>query len=174
VLAIEYYQYWHYNSTSKNNTIIRLPYQKTKENKFNLNYYDLVKDLNIKIDYGDQSIDRLLKSTKLCLFGYDSTGFLENTHNNIPSIILENKNYLNSINSKQISKYKRIALNNIMFTDPNKLISFLNNNWHSIDNWWNSREIKKTIKFFNQDLNIKPKGNYLNKLVNYLKKYKIS
>ena len=35
----------------------------------------------------EKNFEKLLKDAKLCIFNYDSTGFLENSCNNFPSIM---------------------------------------------------------------------------------------
>lgn len=154
----------------KKNTIIRLP--NYKANRFEINYFSLFKDLNIKIDNGEKKLDKLLEQSKICVFNYDSTGFLENNLTKIPSLILENKNYIKSINNNFIPKYKKLLSNNIMFTDPEKLVTHINNKWENIENWWNNKNIKRSINFFNQNLNVIPNKNFLLVLAKKLEFFK--
>ena len=155
----------------KDETIIRLP--KHISNKFNYEYYPLFKNLKIEIDNGDKKIDKLLEKAKLCVFNYDSTGFLENTLNKIPSLILENRNYMNSININYAPRYKTLLENKIMFTDPEKLVTHLNDNWNKINKWWVSKNVDRSINLFNRNLNTNPNKDslaILAKSLNMIKK----
>ena len=154
----------------KEETIIRLP--KYMSNKFDIEYRSLFKSLKIEIDNGDKKIDKLLETAKICVFNYDSTGFLENTLNKIPSLILENGNYLNSININYVPRYKKLLKNKIMFTDPEKLVIHLNNNWDKINKWWISKNVDKSINLFNRNLNTKPNEDSLAILAKSLNKIK--
>ena len=40
-------------------------------------------DLDVEIDSGAKSANKILKNAKLCIFNYDSTGLLENSCINI-------------------------------------------------------------------------------------------
>ena len=77
--------------------------------------------------------------------------FLENSLNNVPSIMFLNKFYLNSINQKFLNKYKILQQNNILFDDPMKLQKHLKKIWNNVDQWWLSVKtvncLKKLIKF---------------------------
>ena len=141
-------------------------------NKFDIEYRSLFKSLKIEIDNGDKKIDKLLETAKICVFNYDSTGFLENTLNKIPSLILENGNYLNSININYVPRYKKLLKNKIMFTDPEKLVIHLNNNWDKINKWWISKNVDKSINLFNRNLNTKPNEDSLAILAKSLNKIK--
>ena len=96
----------------------------------------------------------MLVKTKLCLFNYDSTGFLHNTLKNIPSITKVEKNFLNSINKKFEKKYQSLIDNKIMFDEEKNVITHINNNWSSINSWWGNKKTQKAINNFNHNLNI--------------------
>ena len=152
----------------RKHTTIRMP--KYLPNKFNINFSKYLNKLDIEIDNGNDNLDKVMKETKLCLFNYDSTGFLENTLIDVPSLILENKFYLNSINKSYLPRYKKLCSNKIMFTDPEKVVSHINLNWDNIEFWWSKNKIKDTINFFNKNLNISPTDkNCTKQLLKYLK-----
>ena len=78
-------------------------------------YSNFFKSCGVTIDDGKIRYEDLIKNAKLCVFFFDSTGFLENYCYNIPSLIFENKNYLNRINDDFQSKYEMLLSNNIFF-----------------------------------------------------------
>ena len=106
------------------------------------------------------------------MFFFDSTGFLENYCYNIPSLIFENKNYLNRINDDFQSKYEMLLSNNIFFGNEVLLANHINNIWPNIDEWWNQKITKEILDKFNNNLNICGKKNNLkllkSKLLNHV------
>jgi putative transferase (TIGR04331 family) len=149
-------------------TIVRLP--KQSSDRLGINYNSLFEGLDIEIDDGRKNFTKILNKAKLCIFNYDSTGFLENTLNNIPSIVLEDKYYLHSIKKNQIPKYNSLIKNNVMFIDSDKAVKHVNTNWTKIYNWWSSSNVRKSVDFFNKNLNIKPNNNSLEMLAKHLKR----
>ena len=142
----------------RKDTILRLNQSFYKE-IFGIKYFNLLKDIGITIDDGKKNWSKLIKEARLCLFTYDSTGFLENYIYNIPSIIFSNKNYLNCINNESYPKYKELQKNEILFDEEENLTKHINSKWNDIYSWWNSERTKKTLDFFNKDLNNKPYMN---------------
>ena len=147
----------------KNNTVIRLNPSFYKDG-FGVNYTKIIEKLNIEIDKGDKDISSLIKDARLCLFNYDSTGVLENFITNLPTIFLCEKIFMNSINTSFEKKYTTLMNNNIMFNDPKKLVIHLEKNWNKIEDWWFNKETQSTIKQFNDNFNLKPDKNYLQKI----------
>ena len=113
----------------RKDTILRLNRSFYKE-VFGIKYFNLLKDIGITIDDGKKSMSKLIKEARLCLFTYDSTGFLENYIYNIPSIIFSNKNYLNVINNEFYPKYKELQKNEILFDEEENLTKHINSKWN--------------------------------------------
>lgn len=91
----------------------------------------------------------LFKNTRLYLFNYPSTGFLECISSDIPCIMYVDKSY------KYFNKYvykdiKKLIDNNLVFTNYKKLSKFLNNNLLNIESWWSSEALMHTKKVFKQ------------------------
>ena len=156
------------NPDIKKNVLIRL-HKSYYENFLGNRYIDLLNNLGVKIDKGDIKIEKLIKNSRVCLFNYDSTGFLENSLNNVPSMMFLNKFYLNSINQKFLNKYKILQQNNILFDDPMKLQKHLKKIWNNVDQWWLSVKTVNCLKKFNKNFNLKPYKNSLFELKNSLK-----
>ena len=75
------------------------------------NFFDYFNDFDVEIDKGKKDSNKLSDQAKLCIFNYDSTGFLENTCKNLPSIMLLGENYLNFINDDFEKKYESFIRN---------------------------------------------------------------
>ena len=129
-----------------------------------MNYTKIFENLNIEIYNGDKDISSLIKDARLCLFNYDSTGVLENFITNLPTIFLCEKTFINSINTNFEKKYISLFNNNIMFTDPKKLAIHLENNWNKIEDWWFNKDTQIVIQQFNNNFNLKPDKNFLQKI----------
>ena len=71
----------------KKNSILR--FRKSYFNDhFGTQYIDFFKDLGIKIDKGEEDINKLSSKSRLSLFNYDSTGILENYTYNRPTLFI--------------------------------------------------------------------------------------
>lgn len=93
------------------------------------------------------SLKNLLYKSKLVLFNYDSTGFLENLVHNIPSICILPM-YNETLNNFALKDYNKLIEKQIFFRNHNDALSFINNNWRKIDNWWFDDDCQKVINFF--------------------------
>ena len=101
----------------------------------------------IKIDDGKKNIAKLIQNSKLLIFTYPSSGFLEAISQNIPSILLW-KNLKNECLNSALNDFKNLKNKNIVFTDQKKLLKFLNTNWNLIDEWWDNKASKKVVTNF--------------------------
>lgn len=153
----------------KSNTIIRLNPSFYKDG-FGIKYSKILDNLNIEIDNGEKDFSYLIRESRLCLFNYDSTGVLENFLTNVPTIFLCEKSFMNSINSNFEKKYFSLLNNNIMFTEPEKLFFHLEKNWDKIEEWWFNEDTQNTIRKFNENFNLQPGKNFLEKIKKILEK----
>ncbi len=153
----------------KNNVILRMNnsfYQKT----YGLSYFNYFNNFEVEVDNGQKSQHKILREAKLCIFNYDSTGFLENSCNNLPSIMFFGKDYLNFINDDFIRKYKDLHKENIIFYDDLLLSNHINQIWDNIEGWWNSRLVQNSLKKFNHKHNVKGDNKSLSLIMSTIKK----
>ena len=102
---------------------------------------------NIKIDYGEKKIIKSLSKTKLCVFTYNATGYLETFAANFPTIIFWN--IKENIQRDETKKYFDILKqNNIFFENSVEAAKHLNNIWENVDSWWNNENTQNAIKLF--------------------------
>ena len=153
----------------KKNTILRLTKRYFNE-YFGKKYVDFYKNLGVTIEAGRKDVDELFSQSRLSLFGYDSTGILENYIYNIPTLFIVSKNYLNCLTSEVERKYQILLDNNLMFADEKKLIEHINNHWSNITEWWMSEKNQKIINEFNKNFNVKADNHSLTKLKSLLSK----
>ncbi len=142
------------NKEIKNNVILRLNetfYKKI----YGQTFIKYLSDLGVEIDNGKKSAKKILNNAKLCIFNYDSTGLLENSCNNIPSIMYLDKNYLNIINEEFIYKYIDLKSKKIIFHETYSMIDHVNKIWADVDRWWFSQKVQNSLKDFNNNFNEK-------------------
>ena len=125
---------------------------KDKKN-FYSNYFKELIFNNYKKYIKYDEIEKYYSISRINIFPYLSTAYLESFLLNLPTIILYNEKdqILNKECLKYFSKLKRF---NIVQDNPKSLADFINNNWKNIDDWWNDNELQKELNYF--------KKHYLN------------
>jgi len=102
---------------------------------------------NISIDYGFSKIEKLISNSRVIVFSYQSTGFLECLSNNIPTILIL-QGGIEAIDERAKKEYKKLSEDNIFFSDPTLAAEHLTNNWNNISNWWYRDSVQNTINEF--------------------------
>jgi putative transferase (TIGR04331 family) len=140
----------------KDNAVLRLNYTFYKK-IYGQIYSDYYKNFKIEIDDGKKDVSKILDQAKLCIFNYDSTGFLENICNNVPSIMLLDEDYLNFISDDFKKKYENLISSKLIFFKNYQLANHVNEIWDEVDIWWESKAVQNSLKLFNSRFN--EKGN---------------
>ena len=146
-----------------NDTII-----KPHKNLEKFDYFINNKDINNLPIEKNLSLKNLLYKSKLVLFNYDSTGFLENILHNIPSICILPM-YNETLNKFALKDYNKLIEKQIFFRSYDDALSFINNNWDKIDNWWFDNDCQKVINFFKEKYSSEFNFKKLFKLSNQFK-----
>jgi putative transferase (TIGR04331 family) len=102
---------------------------------------------NIDRDFGEKNYETIIENSKIVVFTYDSTGFLENILLNKPSVCLYPDTF-NHLNQDCHEIYKNLKDQNIIFDDPKKLYEHIMSIWSNVDSWWSSDKVKSTINSF--------------------------
>jgi len=153
----------------KDNTILRIN-TSFYEKIYGQIYSGYYKNFKVEIDDGKKNVSKILDQAKLCIFNYDSTGFLENICNNVPSIMLLGKDYLNFINDDFIKKYKSLISCKLIFFKDYQLANHVNEIWNEVGTWWESRAVQNSLKLFNSRFNIKGNSKSLQLMSLIIKK----
>ena len=122
---------------------------------------------SLEVDSVKTDIYKLLNKSKLVVFTYYSTGFLELISSSIPTVCLQ-ENILNYIKQENNTIYKKLIDANIIFLNFQDLGFFLEKNYKNINDWWNSDRIKDLREETAFLLSKKPNKNSLIKLNNSL------
>ena len=86
----------------------------------------------------------LIERSKILICDYLSTPYNTALLSNVPTLILFNsKSY--QLKKKYSNFYNPLIEANIMFKDPLKAAIFLNANFYSIEDWWNSRLVQNNL-----------------------------
>ena len=132
------------------------------------NFLKINKSLNF--DNNTNFIHSLLK-TKLVVIDHLHTTFLETIAYGIPTIIFIDENaWIPNDNFYKI--YEKLKKVNIIHPSPVSASSFINRNFNTIDQWWDSVEVKEVIEDLKYNfikLSIHPEKKLVNYLTNLIK-----
>jgi putative transferase (TIGR04331 family) len=133
----------------KSNLLIRLH---SSSINFNWSETQRWKDLDDKLNIikSDVSFHQILLQSRVLVFSYDSTGFLEALMLNKPTIAFwreENNNLIYEVNEY----YNELKEAKILFSNPAAAAEFISDNWNKIDDWWSSDFVQYVrTKFCNE------------------------
>jgi putative transferase (TIGR04331 family) len=96
---------------------------------------------NVEIDDGSRKIYKVLGDHKLIIATSNTTSFLETYALNIPTILFWDSSFWET-NQSGDELFSRMRDLNLFFSSPQDLAKFLNDNYSSIDSWWNSKDIQ--------------------------------
>ena len=89
----------------------------------------------INIDEGYENIFDLVNKSKLAVFSYNATGYLETLTANIPTIIYFNLKQ-NPIRPNSMIFFEKLKKAKIFFDDISSASMHINQIWRNIDSWW--------------------------------------
>ena len=95
------------------------------------------------------SIKKINQNTKIYLFNYFSTGFLECISENIPCLMYC-PNYKDFFNNDVIKIIEPLLQHNLIFDNYDNISKFLNKNYNSIDEWWQNHNFKISRDIFSK------------------------
>ena len=102
---------------------------------------------NIKIDQSSQSIYKNIGRSKLVVYTYNSTGYLELMAANLP-VLLYWSNINNPVNSEAEILFEELKNAKIFHETQDSLVTHVNKEWNDIDNWWFSEKVQSIRKKF--------------------------
>ena len=132
------------NTKIRNNMVLRL-----HERTYGWYEKDMWKDRfpNIKIDDGSETINKNLSSSRLSIYTYNSTGYLEFFVANLPTLLFwPNKD--NPLNNEANIFFKELKRTKIFHENKESLSNHINKIWDDIDLWWLSDEVQNIRKKF--------------------------
>lgn len=164
--------YWNWTSSYlanlsvlvKKNIILRLP--KNAESPEKEDYTG--RALNKYIFVNNSNIQKAYKNSCLITHTINSTSICETMSENIPTIILFNKN-IDLIRPEAKKIFKKLRENNIFFDDEKKAAKFTNLIYkNGINKWWLNNKTQKAVKMYCNYFALK-KPNIIDRLFKLLK-----
>ena len=115
---------------------------------------------NVRVNLGVKSIWNLVKKSKLVVYTYNSTGYLQFIASNIPTVVFWDNNTAPVRKSaiEYLANLKRVG---IFHDTPESAANHVATIWTDVEGWWNSSKVQKVLEVF--------KKEYCNKSTNVVK-----
>tara|TARA_Y100000590_G_scaffold55884_1_gene58515 strand:+ start:13948 stop:15723 length:1776 start_codon:yes stop_codon:yes gene_type:complete len=94
------------------------------------------------------SIKNIYKKSRLVIICFESRSLQETMVQEIPTLVLFDKFMIKQMRKENLKNFNILKRAGILFTDFEKAVDFLNQNFNSIESWWNSQIIQKARKEF--------------------------
>ncbi len=93
----------------------------------------------------------LVRSTRLAVFSYDSTGILERLSLNLPVIAFWENRFFH-IHEEYLDLYEKLSRVGIYQPSALHAANFVSKHWNSLDEWWFSNEVQDVVSEFTANL----------------------
>ena len=123
--------------------VFRLP-------EFNLRFTETLETLNnyflkyktkVPFETSAQSIDKSMKRSRIAVFAYYSTGFLECLAADRPAICFWQNN-LSDLADDVIEDFRQLERVGLIHFTPKSAAKHVNKHWDDVPSWWNDPEVK--------------------------------
>lgn len=101
----------------------------------------------VEIDPSITPIEKRIASSRLFVYTYNSTGFLETLGRNIPTVIFWNPNNW-ELRDGAIPLFDALAKAGIFFSDPEAAARHVNEIWDDVGGWWSRDDVQAARKAF--------------------------
>ena len=146
------YEYLAYHKSSKEfvsklpNSIKQCTTIRLHREYKNMEFYDDLRwtdfDPTLRVDYGQAPIHSLMSTSRLVVFHYDSSGFLENLSLNVPTMMLLENNF-ETLSDESIPYYQSLVNVGILHLSPESIVNKICEEWDNIDTWWNDKNLQE-------------------------------
>lgn len=107
-------------------------------------------DQNLKIDNTNNNIRSLIAQNRLIIHSYDSTGILETLSNNIPTLAFWQEGFQH-LRKSAIPYYQCLVEAEIIHFTPESIANKVNEVWDDVDGWWDKPYVQNSrLKFCNR------------------------
>jgi len=120
----------------------------------------------VRLDAGRKPIWDLVKESKLVVYSYNSTGYLEFFAANIPCIVLfeETRSPLREAAKPYFDELRRVG---IYHESPESAANHIKSIWGDVPGWWNSSDVQDALRIFKHQYCLRP-NKLLSKVTNIL------
>jgi putative transferase (TIGR04331 family) len=102
---------------------------------------------NIMTNSGKNPIEKLIRNTRLIIYAYNSTGYLEYLSRNIPTIVFFN-NREQSLRESALPFFEDLKNVGIFHNDALTAANHVSTIWDDVDHWWQSEKVQLArVKF---------------------------
>lgn len=102
---------------------------------------------NVRLDFGCSSIEALIRRSRLFVYTYNSTGFLETLGRNIPTIIFWNPKHWELRPSAQ-RYFDRLKQVGILHDTPESAANKVASVWDNVEAWWSQTDVQEARVYF--------------------------
>lgn len=100
---------------------------------------------DVVIDQGYTDIYKLMRSSKLLVFDYNRTGFLEAVAQNIPSILICDFSIC-ELSHDARANFDPLTSCKVHFRYPYDAAEHINRIWQDVGMWWNSDDVRGAVE----------------------------
>ena len=105
------------------------------------------RDERVVISDGGESISSQIGKSRLAVFAYDSTGFLECLNLNIPTIAFWQRGFAHLL-PDAIARYQPLLDAGLIYFDAKNAANHVSMVWDSIETWWMSEKVQNAKSAF--------------------------
>ena len=136
----------HLDSNLRSDLTIRLHNASSYDNfgtfsKWEAHFPELIYDQGVTL------FRNIIHRNKIVVFTYLSTGFNQMLYMNLPVIIFWNDN-IEILRDSAREIFNELIEAKIIFNDPIKAASHINEIWHDVDTWWTSEKVQNAIESY--------------------------
>ena len=102
---------------------------------------------DIVLDDGTSNMDHLMRNSRIFVYTYNSTGYLESLSWNIPTLIFWNLDS-SPLRDDAMPYYNRLKEAGIFHQTPQSAAAKVAEIWDDVPTWWNQQEIQEAREFF--------------------------
>lgn len=102
---------------------------------------------DVRLDDGNSSIESLIRQSRIFVYTYNSTGFIETLGRNIPTIIFWNPKHWELRSSAQ-PYFDRLRQVGILHDTPESAAEKIASVWESVGEWWSQSKIQEARVYF--------------------------
>lgn len=142
-----------------------------KSSNLNSDYYLKVQKLFPDLLFIKKNIQikKYLKKSKLAIFNYDATSYLQLLSSNFPTFAFWHGGTRHVVDEK-LKIYKTLNKEKLWSSKPEIIANLINRHWDDIEKFWFDKRLQNAINQTQKNL-CKPRGkNYIKELVNIFKK----
>ncbi len=103
----------------------------------------------VLVESGVKSMQKLMLGSRMLVFTYNSTGFLEAFVSGIPCVMFWDPN-VSRLRSSSILYFDELKAVGILHSSPQDAAAHIRSVWSDVETWWNSQPVQAVVKRFCQ------------------------